>query len=74
MQPATLLGALSSWEVIVSCLALMLLLPLVFAVASRRSVPRRPGLVVRPRRARPAAASPAPERPAAVEDSAEEKT
>ena len=51
MESVPLLGILSSWEFIVACLLLIFLLPLVFAVASTRSTPRRPAVPARGRKA-----------------------
>jgi hypothetical protein len=71
MESASVLGVLSSWEVIAACLVLMLLLPLVFAVASLKSPVRRPvfhrGAAVRRPAGRPAARPGAGAAPRAAE-------
>ena len=60
MDSGLYIKVFSSWEVIVVSLILMLLLPLVFFVASTRSKPRKPAPPVRKPAPRKAPAAPKP--------------
>ena len=64
METGSIARILGAWEIVAVCLFFMLLLPIIFFIASRKRLPRRSEVQTRP----PSRARARPARPADRED------